>query len=68
MAEIVGNAPVLGDVEDFLAGQESRYEFVNGRIVAMTGGSERHNDIPMNLAVAIGSRLRRGPYTNPLKS
>jgi Uma2 family endonuclease len=64
MAEITGNAPVLDDVEDFLAwlaGQEGRYEFVDGRIVAMAGGSERHNDIQMNLAVAIGSRLRGGP-------
>ena len=29
--------------------QEQRYEFVNGTIIAMTGGSLPHNDIAINL-------------------
>jgi Uma2 family endonuclease len=58
------NAPALDTIDDFLAWlptQHGRYEFVDGRIVAMAGGSERHNDIQVNLLLAVGTRLRGGP-------
>ena len=64
MPEVARSTLVLDDVEDFLAwlaGQEGHYEFVDGRIVSMAGGSERHNDIQVNLMLAIGTRLRGGP-------
>jgi Uma2 family endonuclease len=64
MAQVAEDAPLLDDIEDFLAwlaGQEGRYEFVDGRILAMAGGSERHNDIQVNLVLTVGTRLRGGP-------
>lgn len=64
MGQVAEGAPVLRDIEgflDWLAGEEGRYEFVDGRIVAMAGGSERHNDIQVNLLLAVGNRLRGGP-------
>jgi Uma2 family endonuclease len=51
-------------VADFLAWeerQETRHEFVGGTIRAMTGGTLRHNQISLNVVVALRSRLRGGP-------
>jgi Uma2 family endonuclease len=56
--------PALGTVDDFLAWvelQRERYEFVRGRLVLMAGGSARHNDIQVNLLVALRTRLRGSP-------
>lgn len=56
--------PTLHDLDDFLLflrGRVERYEFVDGRLVAMAGANLRHNDIQTNLLLAIGSRLRGGP-------
>jgi Uma2 family endonuclease len=56
-------APVVRDLDDFLRfqrGREERYEFVDGRLVAMAGANLRHNDIQANLLLAIGPRLRGG--------
>ncbi|MEY3299975.1 MAG: hypothetical protein RLZZ597_3235, partial [Cyanobacteriota bacterium] len=33
--------------------QELRYEFVNGDVVAMTGGTLPHNDIAINVLTAL---------------
>ena len=33
--------------------QELRYEFVDGEVVAMTGGALPHNDIAVNLLTAL---------------
>ena len=38
--------------------QELRYEFVNGDVVAMTGGSLPHNDIAVNLLAALRPAVR----------
>lgn len=43
------------------ATQVERYEFVNGEIVAMAGGSFQHAAITTNLTVALANRLRKGP-------
>jgi Uma2 family endonuclease len=40
------------------ARQETRHEFVGGRIVAMTGGTRRHNTAGLNVASYLSQRLR----------
>ena len=40
---------------------ESRHEFVDGRIYAMSGASRRHNEICLDLASALQAHLRGGP-------
>lgn len=47
--------------EEYLALErhsETRSEYLNGEIFAMTGASRRHNRITLNLAIALDSRLR----------
>ncbi|MGF1603594.1 MAG: Uma2 family endonuclease [Thermosynechococcaceae cyanobacterium] len=39
--------------------QELRYEFVNGDVFAMTGGTLPHNDIAINLLTALRPYVRR---------
>lgn len=41
--------------------QELRYEYVNGQVFAMTGGTIPHNTIAVNLVTALKSHLRGGP-------
>lgn len=41
--------------------QEERHEFVNGEIVAMSGVSDAHNRVQVNLAGALIPRLRGSP-------
>lgn len=51
-------------LEEYLAAEkvaEERSEFVDGQVVAMVGGSVRHNRIIHNLHLAIGNALRGGP-------
>ena len=38
--------------------QEQRYEYINGAVVAMTGGTVPHNDIAINLLTALLSSVR----------
>jgi Uma2 family endonuclease len=38
--------------------QELRYEFVNGQVFAMTGGTLPHNDIAINLLTALRPQIR----------
>jgi len=48
-------------VQDYLTWepqQELRYEFVDGDIFAMTGGTLPHNDIAINLLTALRPRIR----------
>jgi Uma2 family endonuclease len=64
MAEpLAGEAPIedLHAFRRWVHGQEGRHEFVDGRIVAMAGGSRGHNDIQVNLMGELRSRLRGGP-------
>lgn len=37
---------------------EFRSEFLDGEIVAMSGGSARHSGVKMNLAIELGTSLR----------
>ena len=39
--------------------QELRYEFVDGEVLAMTGGTLPHNDIAINLLTALRPQVRR---------
>ncbi|MEH2331001.1 Uma2 family endonuclease [Nostoc sp.] len=39
-------------------GQEIKYEYIDGEVFAMTGGTLPHNDIALNLASALKSHLR----------
>ncbi|MCE7030419.1 Uma2 family endonuclease [Jiella avicenniae] len=59
-------APAIRTVEDFLRwneGREGKREFVNGRIVEMvTGGTERHAELMLLLAMAMRSRLAADDY------
>ncbi len=51
-------------VEDYLAAEESsdvRHEYLGGLVYAMAGETRRHNRIWLNIALALGQRLRRGP-------
>ena len=52
-------------VEDFLAldreNLDQKYEFINGQMVAMSGGSTNHTFMIGNIYAAIHHHLRRGP-------
>jgi Uma2 family endonuclease len=51
-------------VEDFLAfeaEEPERYEFVDGIVRMMTGGSAAHSAIKLNLAIALKAALGSGP-------
>ncbi|MCK6451911.1 MAG: Uma2 family endonuclease [Alphaproteobacteria bacterium] len=73
MSEAAGTFPKPWTVEDFLAWesqQEDRYEFVDGILRAMTGGTVDHATIIGNVFGALRERLRGGPcraYTPDLK-
>uniref|UniRef100_E6VGY6 Putative restriction endonuclease domain-containing protein n=1 Tax=Rhodopseudomonas palustris (strain DX-1) TaxID=652103 RepID=E6VGY6_RHOPX len=45
----------------WVAGQEQRYELVEGEIVAMAGAGRRHDAIIVNLTAAIHGQVRGGP-------
>lgn len=59
--------------EQFLAweeAQEERYEFIDGRIYAMVGGTAAHSVITLNIASALRSRLAGStckPFVGELK-
>ena len=49
---------------------EIRSEYLDGRIVAMTGGTERHASIVLNIAGELRAKFRGGPcrvYANDLR-
>lgn len=51
-------------VADYLAGEEDgavRHEYIGGEIHAMSGASEPHNTIALNIASALRAKLRGGP-------
>lgn len=41
--------------------QEEKHEFVNGEIIAMSGVSDAHDAITVNLTIALGNRFHQGP-------
>lgn len=62
-------SPLKMTVEEYLEWepQEVRYEYVNGEVFAMTGGTIPHNDIALNLYTALRPHLRsRGCRINIL--
>jgi Uma2 family endonuclease len=49
--------------EEYLAGEEKsqiRHEYIDGQIYAMSGGSDSHNTIALNLASGLKSHVRGG--------
>ncbi len=73
MSQAAGTFPKPWTVEDFLAWesqQEDRYEFVDGILRAMTGGTVDHATIIGNVFGTLRDRLRGGPcraYASDLK-
>jgi len=59
--------------QDYLAFErqaETKHEYVGGEILAMTGASEPHNVIVVNLAIEIGTQFRGRPcrvYSNDMR-
>ena len=41
---------------------EERHEYINGQIIAMTGGTPNHNQIALNLSGTLNFALKRQPY------
>jgi Uma2 family endonuclease len=60
-------APVLDDhltVEDYLEGEklsEARHEYFDGRVTAMAGASEDHEQVAMNIAAALHRHFKGKP-------
>ncbi len=55
------NDQLILSLEEYLAWeseQDSKYEYENGRIIAMTGGTVPHSQIPANLAALLIPHLR----------
>jgi Uma2 family endonuclease len=51
-------------VADYLAFEETsdvRHEYIGGAVHGMSGGSEPHNTISLNIATALRTKLRGGP-------
>jgi Uma2 family endonuclease len=59
---IISSAPfppmTAAEYLDWEPQQEQRYEYINGEIVAMTGGTVPHNDIAINLLTALLPQVR----------
>jgi Uma2 family endonuclease len=58
MADALTRPMTLADFLAWEARQEGRHEFVAGRIVAMTGGTRRHNKAGANVLSCLTERLR----------
>ncbi|BAY90757.1 MULTISPECIES: Uma2 family endonuclease [unclassified Tolypothrix] len=65
---VASQQPPKMTVEEYLAWesqQDLRYEYVNGEVFAMTGGTIPHNDIALNFYTALRPHLRaRGCRVN----
>ncbi len=60
MVAALEHSPLLTP-EEYLAWeelQELRYEYINGEVYAMTGGTVNHGKIAVNLTIALGNHLR----------
>lgn len=54
----------LFSVEEYLAAEADspvKHEFLGGVILAMGGGSNRHNTVASNVLISLGGRLRTSP-------
>ena len=57
----MNTAPAFLSIPDYIQGEQHspiRHEYLNGEIFAMTGGSEAHNRIALNIASLLKSHLR----------
>jgi Uma2 family endonuclease len=62
MASIALKAPAtLDDFLDWEDAQLERYEFLDGLVRMMTGGTEDHDRLSVNFIILLGSALRGGP-------
>ena len=64
MAKEAREAPILHTVEDFLdwaERQDGRWEFYDGSLQAMAGGTVAHGRISTNALLRLGESLRGGP-------
>ncbi len=54
------NSPVISPPEylDWESQQPVKYEYINGEVLAMTGGTLGHNSIALNIASALKTHLR----------
>ena len=65
--------PPLISVADYLAQEaaaEGKHEYLGGKVYAMAGAKNRHNQVALNFAVAMASRLRGqpcGPFNSDTK-
>ena len=62
---VVQTPPRQYSIEEYLAQEETaeyRSEYCNGEILPMTGGSINHNQIIVNLVIALGLALRQQDY------
>ncbi len=62
---VVQTPPRQYSIEEYLAHEETaeyRSEYRNGEILPMTGGSINHNQIIINLVIALGLALREQDY------
>ncbi|WP_414526880.1 Uma2 family endonuclease [Nodularia chucula] len=62
---VVQTSPRQYSIEEYLAQEETaeyRSEYRNGEIIPMTGGSLNHNQIIINLVVALSLALREQDY------
>ncbi|BAY66209.1 hypothetical protein NIES22_63220 [Calothrix brevissima NIES-22] len=68
LAMVASQQPQKMTIEEYLAWeplQDFRYEYVNGEVFAMTGGTIPHNDIALNFYTALRPHLRaRGCRVN----
>lgn len=58
---IAQRQPQLMTPEEYLEWEEQqpiKYEYINGEVFAMTGGTIPHNDIAINLTSALKNHLR----------
>jgi Uma2 family endonuclease len=46
------------DYERLAAGADVRYEFFHGEVFAMAGATDRHNEVAVNLAIALRAQLQ----------
>ncbi len=64
MPQAAERAPILRDVDDFLAWAENRperWQFVEGRLVMMAGASDPHDFLTVNTIALLRERLRGKP-------
>ena len=58
---IATTQPQKMSIEEYLEWeprQETRYEYVYGEVLAMTGGTIPHNDVAINLLTLVRSQVR----------